>query len=125
MKLLLVFVGGGLGSAARYLVGVWTADLVGASFPWGTLTVNIAGCFIIGVIATLADETSKIGPQPRLFLVIGVLGGFTTFSSFSLDAYRLLEKSEPLRAAIYVLASLAVSFAAVSAGIAATRAVAT
>ena len=85
MRLLLVLLGGGLGSAARYLVAVWMADRFGPFFPWGTLTVNILGSLLIGLLATLADELGSLGPEVRLFLIVGVLGGFTTFSSFSLE----------------------------------------
>src|SRR5262245_39481808 len=106
MRLLLVLAGGAVGSAARFLVAVWMADRFGASFPWGTLTVNIIGSFLIGLIATLADEFGSIGPQVRIVLVVGFLGGFTTFSSFSLETLRLVEQHEPARAAMNVFGSL-------------------
>jgi fluoride exporter len=91
VRLLLVLLGGALGSGGRYLVAVWMADRFGHAFPWGTLTVNVAGSFLIGLLATLADEAGKLGPGPRAFLVVGVLGGFTTFSAFSLETLRLVE----------------------------------
>lgn len=122
MRLVLVLLGGGLGSLARYLTGLWLADRLGAAFPWGTLAVNVLGSFLIGMIATLADERGGIGPQARLLLVTGVLGGFTTFSAFSLETWRLLEQNEVGRAALNVLATLLLSFTAVVLGVAAGRA---
>lgn len=121
MRLLLVLMGGALGSAARYLLSTWMADRFGGAFPWGTLTVNVTGSFAIGLIATLADEAGSIGPQARVLLVVGVLGGFTTFSSFSLETWRLLEQAGMSRAALNIAASLTLSLAAVALGIAAGR----
>ena len=106
MRLLIVIVGGGAGSAARYLVGLCIFSYAGGAFPWGTLTVNVVGSFLIGLVATLADEAGAIGPQARLFLIVGVLGGFTTFSSFSVETFRLVDNGEPLRALLNVSASL-------------------
>ena len=123
MRLLLVLLGGGAGSVARYLVGVWLADWLGRTFPWGTLAVNVAGSLLIGLFATLADERARLGPEARLLLVPGLLGGFTTFSSFSLETWRLAEESGLPRAAAYVTASLALSFVAVAVGIALGRSV--
>jgi len=121
MRLLLVLAGGALGSGGRYLVASWMADRFGTTFPWGTLTVNIAGSFLIGLIATLADERSSVGPGMRLFLIVGVLGGFTTFSSFSLETLRLAQYAVPWRAILNVLGSLVLAFSAAIAGIAAGR----
>ncbi len=121
LRIALVFVGGGCGSVGRYLVALWAARSFGATFPWGTLTVNVAGCFIIGVLATLADEIGAFGPDTRVFFVVGVLGGFTTFSSFSLEAWRLVGGSELVRAALYVVGSLALSFVGVVLGVALAR----
>lgn len=122
MRLLLVLLGGALGSAGRYLVATWTADRFGPAFPWGTFTVNVAGSFLIGLLATLADETGRLGPHGRVFLVVGVLGGFTTFSSFSLESLRLVEDNQLARAAFNILGSIAVAFTAAALGIAAGRA---
>lgn len=121
VRLLLVLLGGALGSGGRYLVATWAAARFGAAFPWGTLTVNVAGSFLIGLLATLADEAGRIGPDGRLFLVVGVLGGFTTFSSFSLETLRLAEQSELPRAAFNVLANLGLGLTAAVLGIAAAR----
>ena len=123
MRLLLVLAGGALGSGGRYLVSVWMAQRFGGAFPWGTLTVNLAGCFLIGLIATLADEFGRIGAGTRVFLVVGVLGGFTTFSSFALEAWRLAETDHELRALIYVGGSLALGLTAAVLGTIVGRAV--
>jgi CrcB protein len=121
MNLLFVLAGGALGSGARYLVSTWMADRFGIAFPWGTLTVNVVGSFIIGVIATLADELGSVGPNARIFLVVGVLGGFTTFSSFSLETLRLAEQDELTRAAGNIAANFALAVGAAFLGIIAVR----
>ncbi|MEP6871909.1 MAG: fluoride efflux transporter CrcB [Anaerolineaceae bacterium] len=114
---MLVIAGGGLGSAGRYLVSLWMADHAGTAFPWGTLSVNIAGSFLIGLLATLADESGKFGVDTRLFLIGGVLGGFTTFSAFSLESWRLLDHGDPARAMLYVVSSVGLALAAAVAGV--------
>jgi CrcB protein len=121
MNLLFVLAGGALGSGARYLVSTWMADRFGIAFPWGTLTVNVVGSFIIGVIATLADELGSVGPNARIFLVVGVLGGFTTFSSFSLETLRLAEQDELTRAAGNIAANFALAVGAAFLGIITVR----
>ena len=117
MRLLIVLVGGGLGSVARYLTSTVMAAQFGAAFPWGTFAVNVAGGLLIGFLATLADERGLIGPQTRLFLVVGFLGGFTTFSSFSLETLRLAEGGEFLPAALNVLGNVALALLAAGIGI--------
>ena len=84
-KWVLVMVGGSLGAASRYGVGLLTARLWGTGFPWGTLVVNLAGCFIIGLLFALADRSRLLTPDVRLLLITGYLGALTTFSSFSLE----------------------------------------
>jgi fluoride exporter len=103
---LLVALGGAVGSVARYLVSVAALATLGAGFPWGTLAVNILGSTAIGVAAGMGIEG-----QQRLLLVTGVLGGFTTFSAFSLETGALFERS-PLLAVLYVLASVTLGLAA-------------
>lgn len=118
MQFLLVALGGAIGSAARYGVTVAVARLWGVGFPWGTLIVNILGGLAIGVLAV------RLGPaqeELRLLLAVGVLGGFTTFSTFSLETLRLMEQG-PVPAALYVAASLILSVAACWAGFALGRA---
>jgi CrcB protein len=105
-SLLLVGLGGALGSVLRYLLSVVAMATLGAAFPWGTLAVNILGSAAIGVAAAAGLEG-----QARLLLVTGFLGGFTTFSAFSLETGLLLERSPPL-AALYVAASVLLGLAA-------------
>jgi fluoride exporter len=82
VHLLLVLLGGALGSGARYLIGAWMLERYGAALPWGTLTVNVLGSFLLGLIATIADERGTLGPQARVFLVVGVLGGLPRSQAF-------------------------------------------
>ncbi len=89
VNVLLVAVGGGLGAAARYLAGLWIVARLGADFPWGTFFVNVTGSFLIGIILVLV-EGGELPPGARLFLAVGVLGGYTTFSSFSYETLQLL-----------------------------------
>ena len=117
MRLLLVMLGGAVGSAARYLATVALAERLGVAFPWGTFAVNLTGSFAIGLLATLADEARWLGPHTRLLLIVGVLGGFTTFSSFSLDALRLAEDGATVRALLYVAGSVALSLLAAVLGV--------
>ncbi len=84
-KLALVMCGGGLGAASRYAVGLLAAKYWGTQFPWGTLIVNLAGCFLIGLLFSLADRVRLLTPDMRLLLITGYLGALTTFSSFSLE----------------------------------------
>ncbi len=124
MRLALVIAGGGLGTVARYFVGLWMAGRFSADFPWATLSVNVAGAFLIGLLATMADENGAIGADARAFLIIGILGGFTTFSSFALEWWRLAEGGNSTNAVLYIAASLVLSGVAVTAGIVLGRAVA-
>jgi CrcB protein len=84
-KLLIVMLGGSLGAASRYSIGLLAAKAWGTQFPWGTLTVNLIGCFLIGLIFALADRVRLLTPDVRLLLITGFLGALTTFSSFSLE----------------------------------------
>lgn len=84
-KLLLVMCGGSLGAASRYGVGLLAVKLWGPGFPWGTLIVNLGGCFLIGLLFALADRVRLLTPEMRLFLITGYLGALTTFSSFALE----------------------------------------
>ena len=117
MKWLLVFVGGGIGAMLRVAAALWVEQRVAPPFPWGTLVVNLSGCFAIGLIATLADERSLVSPPARLFLVAGVLGGYTTFSTFGLETWRLLAEGHAPGALAYMGASLAGGLVAVVAGV--------
>jgi CrcB protein len=84
-KMLVVMCGGSLGAASRYSIGLLAAKAWGTQFPWGTLTVNLIGCFLIGLIFALADRVHLLTPNIRLLLITGYLGALTTFSSFSLE----------------------------------------
>jgi len=105
MLMTLVGIGGLVGSIARYLVTVNFAKF-STGFPLGTLTVNIAGCFIIAIVATLAEKTTVISPETRLLLATGFCGGFTTFSSLMYEMAMLLRDEEWWYASIYVIASV-------------------
>jgi fluoride exporter len=121
---LLVFLGAGIGGALRHGVNLGCARLCGTAFPWGTLTVNIVGSFVMGALAGwLAFKAQHGWSQPlRLFLTTGVLGGFTTFSAFSLDAVLLWERGQGGLAAVYVAVSVVASIAGLAAGLALVRA---
>jgi fluoride exporter len=120
----LVFLGGGIGAAGRHGVNVAAARLIGLGFPWGTLIVNIAGSFAMGLIAAWFAFRADAGlsQHARLFLTTGILGGFTTFSAFSLDAALLWERGAGTAAVSYVIGSVAVSIAGLFAGLALVRA---
>ncbi len=115
--ILLVAFGGALGSVCRYLVGVGALRLMGPSFPWGTLSVNVAGSFAIGVLAELIVARFGASAELRLLLITGFLGGFTTFSAFALDAVTLFERGASLAATTYLVLSIGASIAAAIAGI--------
>jgi CrcB protein len=116
-RLALVALGGGAGALARYVIGAWIATHLASTFPWGTLAVNVAGSFLIGVVAVLADEAGRIGPDLRVLLIAGVLGGFTTFSSFSMETFRLIEHGDLARGLLNVAANLALCGVAVALGV--------
>ena len=92
-KVLLVFIGGGIGAATRYGTTLLAGRWLGTGFPWGTLLVNLSGCFLIGIILGLADKSNILSPQTRLFLVTGFLGGLTTFSSYAQETIVALRSS--------------------------------
>jgi len=121
----LVFLGGGIGSALRHFMNVLCARLFGLSFPWGTFAVNLIGSFLIGWLAAyFAFRAGSNWTQPmRLFLITGILGGFTTFSSFSLDFAMLYERGAATPAVLYVLGSVGISLVAIFAGLYVGRAI--
>ena len=120
-ELLLVAGGGALGSVLRYLVGVCCAQWFGLGFPWGTLAVNVLGSAVIGALGGAMAAGAHVPPEARLFLVTGILGGFTTFSAFSLDATLLWERGEPALAAAYIAGSVILSLAGLWAGLVLVR----
>lgn len=120
---LLVFVGSGIGGVLRHLVNVLGQRLLGPTFPWWTLTVNVVGGAAMGmIVGWFALRAGEGWSQPlRLFLTTGIVGGFTTFSAFSLDAVVLWQRGETGLAATYVIASVVLSIGAVFAGLALMR----
>ncbi|MGK6356157.1 fluoride efflux transporter CrcB [Sphingomonas sp. DT-207] len=123
-SLLLVMLGGAFGAGARHLVGRFTLALFGPGYPWGTLTVNLIGGFAMGLLAGGLIRWGQSDEQMRLLLGVGVLGGFTTFSAFSLDAMLMLQRGEWSGALVYVLASVIGSIVALALGLGIARAVA-
>jgi fluoride exporter len=121
---LLVFFGAGIGGALRHAVNVGCARLCGTAFPWGTLTVNIVGSFVMGVLTGwLAFRAGENWSQPlRLFLTTGILGGFTTFSAFSLDAVLVWERGQIGLAGVYVVASVVLAITGLVVGLGLVRA---
>ena len=115
LHLLLVAAGGATGSVMRYLVGQWSIRLLGPSFPWGTLIVNVLGSFVIGFFATLTSPAGRmlVSSGGRQFFMTGVLGGFTTFSSFSLQTLNLARDGEWWQAGGNVAASVGACLVAV------------
>lgn len=117
-----VFLGGGIGSALRYGVGRAALALVGPGFPAGTLAVNVVGCIVMGVVAEWLGLRDVGADTPaKLFLATGLIGGFTTFSAFALDAAVLWGRGASGLAALYVLASVVLSIAGLVAGMALAR----
>ena len=115
--LLLVAAGGAIGSGARHIVNTAALRWLGPGFPWGTLFVNVAGCLAMGVLVELIARKFGASQEVRLIVATGILGGFTTFSAFSLDAAVLWERGSQGLAALYVGASVAGSIAALFAGL--------
>ena len=124
IQTLLVFLGGGIGAAARHGVNIAAARWLGTAFPWGTLTVNIVGSLAMGLLAAWFAFRADAGltQHARLFLTTGILGGFTTFSAFSLDAVVMWERDAFIMAGVYIVVSVVVSILALFAGFAVVRA---
>jgi CrcB protein len=112
-----VALGGALGALARYGVYVWVHGWAGSRFPWGTFVVNAVGCLLIGFTVRVLDGVVW-GAEGRAFLTVGLLGGFTTFSTFGYETLAMIESGDGVRAALYVLGSVGVGVTAVLAGIA-------
>jgi CrcB protein len=121
MNYLLVFVGGGLGATLRHLVNVTCARCIGTAFPYGTFIINITGSTAMGLIAGYLAFKGEASQPWRLFVMTGILGGYTTFSAFSLDTAILYERGEIGLAALYVLGSVVLSIAGLFAGLALVR----
>jgi CrcB protein len=123
IQTLLVFLGGGIGAAGRHGVNIAAARLLGIGFPWGTLIVNVLGSFAMGLLAAWFAFRAGAGlsQHARLFLTTGILGGFTTFSAFSLDAALLWERGAIVAAVSYILVSVILSIAGLFVGLALVR----
>ena len=113
----LLFAAGGAGALLRYGLAGLVQARAGDAFPWGTFAVNASGCLLIGLLATLADERGLLQPGARFLLLTGVLGGFTTFSAFGIETWRLLEEGRALVSLAYSLGSVLVGVAAVALGV--------
>ena len=123
-NILLVMAGGAIGSALRYEYGRASARLFGIGWPWGTLGVNILGGLVMGMFAGWLAARSQGGENLRLFFAVGLLGGFTTFSSFSLETILMIERGQWLSAGGYAVASVLASVGALAIGLGVARAVA-
>lgn len=120
-NLALVAAGGGLGASLRYLTGIAALRWFGPNFPWGTLVVNVVGSFVMGMVAELIIRRLGVGTDLRLFLMTGLLGGYTTFSAFSLDAVLLFERGALSAALGYVLLNVIGAIVALVLGLALAR----
>jgi CrcB protein len=121
MNYLLVFIGGGLGSSLRHTINVVSGRLLGTAFPWHTFIINITGSIVMGLIAGYLALKGEASQPWRLFLMTGILGGYTTFSAFSLDTALLYERGEVGLAALYVVGSVGLSIAGLFGGLALVR----
>ncbi len=115
--LITVALGGAFGSVARYVVGIYCGRWFGMAFPWGTLFINMSGSFLIGVFAESFALRWDVSQSTRVFLVVGICGGYTTFSTFSLDVVTLLGRGELAAALAYAVASVVLSVAALYAAL--------
>ncbi len=117
LLILLVGTGGFVGAVMRYLIGGWADELLrGPWFPYGTIVVNLVGCLLIGLIAGLTETRQMFGPEARAFILIGLLGGFTTFSAFGYETMTLAREGEPVAAMANIAVQVGVGLTAVWAG---------
>ena len=121
LNYILVFIGGGIGSTLRHTINITCARCMGTAFPWGTFIINITGSTVMGLIAGYLAFKGEASQPWRLFLMTGILGGYTTFSAFSLDAALLYERGELGLALLYVLGSVVLAIAGLFAGLALVR----
>lgn len=118
MKMLLAIgLGGGIGALSRHFMAAWVTRQVGYGFPWGIMAVNVLGSLIMGFLVTYFAHHFNTTPELRAFIVVGLLGGFTTFSTFSLDTALLIERGQLMEAAGYVIGSVVLAVGGLFAGI--------
>lgn len=122
LQILAIAGGGAIGAVARFLVSTGVYRLLGRDFPWGTLAVNVLGSFAMGLLFMLLLERTLVAPEARAAILVGFLGSFTTFSTFSLETLTLVEQGDLLRGMLNVVASVVLCVAACWAGILAARA---
>jgi CrcB protein len=122
-KFILVFVGGGIGSFLRFALSVWVLNRIGMGFPYGTLVVNLLGCFIIGLIAGLPSGGASLSPTTRLLLITGFLGGLTTFSTYEYESFLLVTEGAFAKALLNLGLSVLLGFLSVLIGYLLTRSV--
>ncbi len=120
-RFLWVCLGGAAGTGARYLIAGWVLTLLGASFPWGTLAVNVFGSFLIGGIMHVGLTTQVLSPAARLALTTGVMGGFTTYSAFNYESLKYFQDGAWLLGFVNIFAMVAACLAAGAAGLSAAR----
>jgi len=120
--ILAVAAGGALGAVVRYLVAIGSGRLFGTDFPWGTLIINVTGSFLIGLFAALFAIRWNLPQTARIFLTVGICGGYTTFSTFSLDAWYLIERGQTWASAAYMIGSVVLSVGALIAAMQLVRA---
>lgn len=116
MNVLLVALGGAVGAVSRYGLGGLVHRYASPYFPYGTFAVNVLGCLVFGVLAGLSEQRFVLGPQARAFLLLGILGGFTTFSSFTFESFQLLRDGELARAFVNIAGQVAIALGALWAG---------
>ncbi|WP_213741184.1 fluoride efflux transporter CrcB [Bradyrhizobium sp. dw_411] len=116
-----VAVGGSIGSVARYLVAIGSSKVFGSDFPWGIFIINVTGSFLIGALLGLFATRWDVPQAVRIFLTVGICGGYTTFSTFSLDSYYLMERGELGAALLYMIGSVLLSISAFGGGLYLTR----
>jgi fluoride exporter len=112
-----VALGGAVGSVARYLVGIGSGILFGMAFPWGTLIINITGSFLIGTFVGLFALKWNLPQVAKIFVTVGICGGYTTFSAFSLDAWSLIERGQTMTSILYMVVSVTLSVSALTAAL--------
>lgn len=123
-KYLIIAVGGAIGSMLRFWVGAYVSGRMGARFPYGTFVINVTACFLIGLVMTVLTEKTQWSPNWRYLIPIGFLGGYSTFSSFEYETFRVFQNSELLVAGLNVVLSVGIGFLAVWLGVVTGKAIA-